>query len=162
MFQVLSIIYWFCWIYNCLCTVVNNFFTSFSDCDRRGSLTPILEFSTGMLRFPSCLCEITDLSLPLHHPNNFSVPLQVALLRAHAGEHLLLGAAKRSMVFKDVLLLGKECTAAPGPSASAKLPCWGEGEGGSVFVGILFAEGWLDLFCILVSLAQPLGAARPG
>uniref|UniRef100_A0A8B9T2H5 Hepatocyte nuclear factor 4 alpha n=1 Tax=Anas platyrhynchos TaxID=8839 RepID=A0A8B9T2H5_ANAPL len=34
---------------------------------------------------------------------------QVALLRAHAGEHLLLGVAKRSMVFKDVLLLGKEC-----------------------------------------------------
>lgn len=34
--------------------------------------------------------------------------LQVALLRAHAGEHLLLGATKRSMVFKDVLLLGEE------------------------------------------------------
>ncbi|PKU35811.1 hepatocyte nuclear factor 4-alpha isoform x1 [Limosa lapponica baueri] len=33
---------------------------------------------------------------------------QVALLRAHAGEHLLLGAAKRSMVFKDVLLLGND------------------------------------------------------
>lgn len=33
---------------------------------------------------------------------------QVALLRAHAGEHLLLGATKRSMVFKDVLLLGEE------------------------------------------------------
>ncbi|KAJ7413064.1 Hepatocyte nuclear factor 4-alpha [Willisornis vidua] len=32
----------------------------------------------------------------------------VALLRAHAGEHLLLGAAKRSMVFKDVLLLGND------------------------------------------------------
>ncbi|XP_019399548.1 PREDICTED: hepatocyte nuclear factor 4-gamma [Crocodylus porosus] len=30
----------------------------------------------------------------------------VALLRAHAGEHLLLGAAKRSMMYKDVLLLG--------------------------------------------------------
>ncbi|NXE41497.1 HNF4A factor, partial [Ptilorrhoa leucosticta] len=36
------------------------------------------------------------------------LPLQVALLRAHAGEHLLLGAAKRSMVFKDVLLLGND------------------------------------------------------
>lgn len=36
--------------------------------------------------------------------------LQVALLRAHAGEHLLLGAAKRSMLYKDILLLGKtEC-----------------------------------------------------
>lgn len=33
--------------------------------------------------------------------------LEVALLRAHAGEHLLLGAAKRSMVYKDILLLGK-------------------------------------------------------
>ncbi|NXX41712.1 HNF4A factor, partial [Tricholaema leucomelas] len=32
----------------------------------------------------------------------------VALLRAHAGEHLLLGAAKRSMVFKDALLLGND------------------------------------------------------
>ena len=32
---------------------------------------------------------------------------QVALLRAHAGEHLLLGATKRSMVYKDILLLGK-------------------------------------------------------
>uniref|UniRef100_A0A8C6X1I4 Hepatocyte nuclear factor 4 alpha n=1 Tax=Naja naja TaxID=35670 RepID=A0A8C6X1I4_NAJNA len=33
---------------------------------------------------------------------------QVALLRAHAGEHLLLGAAKRSMMFKDILLLGND------------------------------------------------------
>ncbi|XP_028265774.1 hepatocyte nuclear factor 4-alpha isoform X1 [Parambassis ranga] len=33
---------------------------------------------------------------------------QVALLRAHAGEHLLLGAAKRSMLYKDVLLLGND------------------------------------------------------
>lgn len=32
---------------------------------------------------------------------------QVALLRAHAGEHLLLGATKRSMMYKDILLLGK-------------------------------------------------------
>ncbi|XKL65368.1 hypothetical protein PGB90_008788 [Kerria lacca] len=31
---------------------------------------------------------------------------QVALLRAHAGEHLLLGLARRSLHFKDVLLLG--------------------------------------------------------
>lgn len=115
-----------------------------------------------MLGFLSCLCEITALSVSLHHPDNFSLPLQVALLRAHAGEHLLLGAAKRSMVFKDVLLLGKECTPAPGPSASVKLPCQGEGEGSSVFAGIVFAGWWLELFCILASLAQPLGAARPG
>ncbi|CAG7837556.1 unnamed protein product [Allacma fusca] len=33
---------------------------------------------------------------------------QVALLRAHAGEHLLLGVARRSMNFKDVLLLGND------------------------------------------------------
>lgn len=31
---------------------------------------------------------------------------QVALLRAHAGEHLLLGLARRSLHLKDVLLLG--------------------------------------------------------
>ncbi|KAJ8413475.1 hypothetical protein AAFF_G00094710 [Aldrovandia affinis] len=31
---------------------------------------------------------------------------QVSLLRAHAGEHLLLGVAKRSMSYKDILLLG--------------------------------------------------------
>uniref|UniRef100_A0A3Q2GAQ0 Hepatocyte nuclear factor 4, gamma n=1 Tax=Cyprinodon variegatus TaxID=28743 RepID=A0A3Q2GAQ0_CYPVA len=34
---------------------------------------------------------------------------QVSLLRAHAGEHLLLGVAKRSMPFKDFLLLGNGC-----------------------------------------------------
>uniref|UniRef100_UPI00398F6813 hepatocyte nuclear factor 4-alpha isoform X2 n=1 Tax=Pristiophorus japonicus TaxID=55135 RepID=UPI00398F6813 len=33
---------------------------------------------------------------------------QVALLRAHAGEHLLLGVAKRSMMYKDALLLGND------------------------------------------------------
>ena len=30
----------------------------------------------------------------------------MALLRAHAGEHLLLGVARRSMKLKDFLLLG--------------------------------------------------------
>lgn len=30
----------------------------------------------------------------------------MSLLRAHAGEHLLLGLAKRSLMLKDVLLLG--------------------------------------------------------
>ncbi|OXB68720.1 hypothetical protein ASZ78_012919 [Callipepla squamata] len=41
-------------------------------------------------------------------PGFCELPLddQVALLRAHAGEHLLLGAAKRSMAYKDILLLG--------------------------------------------------------
>ncbi|KAL4624363.1 hepatocyte nuclear factor 4-alpha-like [Arapaima gigas] len=33
---------------------------------------------------------------------------QVALLRAHAGEHLLLGVTKRSMPYKDLLLLGND------------------------------------------------------
>ncbi|XP_075704300.1 hepatocyte nuclear factor 4-beta-like [Rhinoderma darwinii] len=33
---------------------------------------------------------------------------QVALLRAHAGAHLLLGVAKRSLPYKDFLLLGND------------------------------------------------------
>lgn len=33
---------------------------------------------------------------------------QVALLRAHAGEHLLLGVARRSMLISDTLLLGND------------------------------------------------------
>uniref|UniRef100_H2ZEJ3 Uncharacterized protein n=1 Tax=Ciona savignyi TaxID=51511 RepID=H2ZEJ3_CIOSA len=33
---------------------------------------------------------------------------RVALLRAHAGENLLMGAAKRSLPYKDVLLLGND------------------------------------------------------
>lgn len=33
---------------------------------------------------------------------------QVALLRGHAGEHLLLGLSKRSVIYKDVLLLGND------------------------------------------------------
>lgn len=33
---------------------------------------------------------------------------QVALLRAHAGEHLLLGLSRRSMCMNDVLLLGND------------------------------------------------------
>jgi len=32
----------------------------------------------------------------------------VALLRAHAGEHLLLGVGRRSKHLKDVLLLGND------------------------------------------------------
>merc|ERR1719361_1110708 len=37
---------------------------------------------------------------------NLDLDDQVALLRAHAGEHLLLGVARRSMKLKDFLLLG--------------------------------------------------------
>ncbi|XP_025115009.1 hepatocyte nuclear factor 4-gamma-like isoform X3 [Pomacea canaliculata] len=44
-------------------------------------------------KYIPCFCE-----LPLDD--------QVALLRAHAGEHLLLGVAKRSLSLNDVLLLG--------------------------------------------------------
>lgn len=55
-------------------------------------------------------------SLPGVQLLDFTLSLfQVALLRAHAGEHLLLGTTKRSMVFKDVLLLGEE---AAGPRQS--------------------------------------------
>lgn len=39
--------------------------------------------------------------------NESAIFCKVALLRAHAGEHLLLGAAKRSMAYKDILLLGE-------------------------------------------------------
>lgn len=33
---------------------------------------------------------------------------QVSLLRAHASEHLVLGVARRSILFKDALLLGND------------------------------------------------------
>jgi len=33
---------------------------------------------------------------------------QVSLLRAHAGEHLLLSLVRRSMPYKDILLLGND------------------------------------------------------
>jgi len=33
---------------------------------------------------------------------------QVSLLRAHSGEHLLLSLARRSLPYKDVLLLGND------------------------------------------------------
>lgn len=60
--------------------------------------------------------NVTGLQIPVSHfplegkkkqELNKVAVFQVALLRAHAGEHLLLGAAKRSMLYKDVLLLGK-------------------------------------------------------
>lgn len=45
-----------------------------------------------------------------HIPAFCELPLddQVALLRAHAGAHLLLGVAKRSLPYKDFLLLGND------------------------------------------------------
>ena len=36
------------------------------------------------------------------------INFQVALLRAHAGEHLLLGVARRSMKLHGMLLLGND------------------------------------------------------
>jgi hypothetical protein len=44
-------------------------------------------------------------------PSFCELPLddQVSLLRAHAGEHLLLSLVRRSMPFKDILLLGNDC-----------------------------------------------------
>ncbi|XP_055923991.1 transcription factor HNF-4 homolog isoform X2 [Eupeodes corollae] len=41
--------------------------------------------------------------------NDLHLDDQVALLRAHAGEHLLLGLSWRSMHLKDILLLGNNC-----------------------------------------------------
>ncbi|XP_059095957.1 hepatocyte nuclear factor 4-gamma-like isoform X2 [Tigriopus californicus] len=40
--------------------------------------------------------------------SKLSIDDQVALLRAHAGEHLLLGVTRRSMHLKDILLLGND------------------------------------------------------
>ena len=74
-------------------------------------------------------------------PDTIPFLFQVALLRAHAGEHLLLGATKRSMVFKDVLLLGKQAACPSQGSAEgmpsmectraqeiSKVACRGKGE----------------------------------
>ncbi|XP_069171522.1 hepatocyte nuclear factor 4-gamma-like isoform X2 [Procambarus clarkii] len=46
---------------------------------------------------------------------------QVALLRAHAGEHLLLGAAWRSMNIQDMILLGNDCVILRNSSAEMEL-----------------------------------------
>ena len=39
---------------------------------------------------------------------NGRTSLQVSLLRAHAGQHLLLSLVRRSMPYKDILLLGND------------------------------------------------------
>lgn len=68
-----------------------------------------------LLQFGSCVMYVRAKSDALLHclcslfnfvSHCVRVCLQVSLLRAHAGEHLLLGVAKRSMPFKDFLLLG--------------------------------------------------------
>ena len=48
----------------------------------------------------------------VHHRLDLNISnlnlIQVALLRAHAGEHLLLGLARRSMNLNNILLLGND------------------------------------------------------
>ncbi|OWA54353.1 Hepatocyte nuclear factor 4-alpha [Hypsibius exemplaris] len=46
---------------------------------------------------------------------------QVALLRAHAGEHLVLGVARRSVHLKDILLLGNESMIVPHSSTEVDI-----------------------------------------
>ncbi|XP_017854468.1 transcription factor HNF-4 homolog isoform X2 [Drosophila busckii] len=56
--------------------------------------------------------------------NELQLDDQVALLRAHAGEHLLLGLSRRSMHLKDVLLLSNNCVITrhcPDPHVSPNL-----------------------------------------
>lgn len=68
--------------------------------------------------------EVAGSSLPgVQTPDPIPSLFQVALLRAHAGEHLLLGATKRSMVFKDVLLLGEGATS-PARAPWRACPVW--------------------------------------
>ena len=80
---------------------------------------PILSFrqvKASRTLMLTCSGSLAGSSLPrgvgtfpgLRTPDAIPSLFQVALLRAHAGEHLLLGATKRSMVFKDVLLLGED------------------------------------------------------
>jgi hypothetical protein len=45
----------------------------------------------------------------------------VALLRAHAGEHLILGVARRSVHLKDILLLGNESMIVPHSSTEVDI-----------------------------------------
>lgn len=62
--------------------------------------------NTTLYRWMLQVCRFQWVIFRKQELNKVAV-FQVALLRAHAGEHLLLGAAKRSMLYKDVLLLGK-------------------------------------------------------
>lgn len=85
---------------------------------------PILSFrqvKASRTLMLTCSGSLVGSSLPrgvdafpgLRTPDAIPSLFQVALLRAHAGEHLLLGATKRSMVFKDVLLLGEDAVCPP-------------------------------------------------
>lgn len=44
----------------------------------------------------------------MHKGVRLSCVCQVSLLRAHAGEHLLLSLVGRSLAYKDILLLGND------------------------------------------------------
>lgn len=85
---------------------------------------PILSFrqvKASRTLMLTCSGSLAGSSLPrsvdafpgMRTPDAIPSLFQVALLRAHAGEHLLLGATKRSMVFKDVLLLGEDALCMP-------------------------------------------------
>lgn len=82
------------------------------------SLISSVFFDIAELRFSLFERSWRCLQSVYHHtskPVDF-ILFQVALLRAHAGEHLMLGAAKRSMLYKDILLLGK-------PNNEGKFQC---------------------------------------
>lgn len=91
--------------------------------------------------------ELAGSSLPgVQTPDPVPSLFQVALLRAHAGEHLLLGATKRSMVFKDVLLLGEGST---GPAREATwaqersmVACRGDGDRSKMALSSVFSTGY--------------------
>jgi hypothetical protein len=51
-----------------------------------------------LVEWAKCIPAFTDLQ----------IDDQVALLRGHAGEHLLLGLSRRSIVINDILLLGND------------------------------------------------------
>lgn len=46
-------------------------------------------------------------SLTLYYMKPLYVCLQVTLLRTHSAEHLILGAARRSLPYNNVILLGR-------------------------------------------------------
>lgn len=68
-------------------------------------LTVHLAKSTYVIMHGNSFCPFLEVTALFS--NDSAIFFKVALLRAHAGEHLLLGAAKRSMAYKDILLLGK-------------------------------------------------------
>ena len=69
-----------------------------------GTLCPRTSFALSVLK----LKQKANTSFPLENYWFVDASLQVALLRAHAGEHLLLGLARRSMNLQNILLLGND------------------------------------------------------